>query len=186
MTLIRRVLSDLGPLALGLLIGCDMSSSAPQASLAIVNARVWTGDSARPWADAIAVSGDTILAVGSSAEIRKIGAARLVDAKGGLVTPGFIDAHVHFIEGGFRLSSVQLRDARTPEEFAKRIREFGRDSSCRHLDHRRRLGPRTMGRPASRTLLDRLGHSRSSRVGEPARRTHGARQRRRTTCGRRH
>jgi predicted amidohydrolase YtcJ len=91
-----------------------------------VNAKVWTGDSTRPWADAVAVNGDTIVAVGSSAEVRKIGAARVVDAKGGLVTPGFIDAHVHFITGGFRLSSVQLRDARTPEEFTRRIRDFAR------------------------------------------------------------
>jgi predicted amidohydrolase YtcJ len=41
-----------------------------------------------------------------------------------MVTPGFIDAHVHFVTGGFRLSSVQLRDARTPEEFTRRLREF--------------------------------------------------------------
>ena len=101
-----------------------MTRSTPSATLAIVNARVWTGDSTRPWADAIAVSGDTILVVGSSAEVRKLGASRVVDAKGGMVTPGFIDAHVHFVTGGFRLSSVQLRDARTPDEFVKRIREF--------------------------------------------------------------
>ena len=99
-------------------------NSASNASLAIVNAKVWTGDSARPWAEAIAVNGDTIVAVGSSAEVRKMNAARVVDAKGGMVTPGFIDAHVHFVTGGFRLSSVQLRDARTPEEFVRRIREF--------------------------------------------------------------
>ncbi|HEX9564999.1 MAG TPA: amidohydrolase [Gemmatimonadaceae bacterium] len=102
-----------------------MTPSAADVSLAIVNARVWTGDSTRPWADAVAVSGDTILAVGSSAEIRKLGrAGRTVDAHGGMVTPGFIDSHVHFIDGGFRLSSVQLRDAGTPEEFTRRIREF--------------------------------------------------------------
>src|SRR5262245_45225724 len=112
-------------LALGLTASsCEMSQRSEGASLAIVNARVWTGDSTRPWADAIVVSGDTILAVGSSAEIRKIGAARVVDANGGMVTPGFIDSHVHFIDGGFRLSSVQLRDARTPDEFVRRIRDF--------------------------------------------------------------
>jgi predicted amidohydrolase YtcJ len=95
-----------------------------RASLAIVNARVWTADTTRPWAEAVAVNGDTIVAVGSSAEIRKLGAERVIDAKGGMVTPGFIDSHVHFITGGFRLSSVQLRDAKTPEEFVRRIREF--------------------------------------------------------------
>jgi len=106
------------------LLACDMNQPPSSASLAIVNARVWTGDSARPWAEAIAINGDTIVAVGSSAEVRKLGAERVVDAKGGMVTPGFIDSHVHFVTGGFRLSSVQLRDAKTPEEFVRRIREF--------------------------------------------------------------
>jgi predicted amidohydrolase YtcJ len=112
------------PAALVLLLACDVSQPSAGVSLAIVNARVWTADSTRPWAEAIAVNGDTIVAVGSSAEVRKLGAARVVDAKGGMVTPGFIDAHVHFVTGGFRLSSVQLRDAKTPEEFVRRIREF--------------------------------------------------------------
>ena len=112
------------PAIAAILLACDMNQPPSAASLAIVNARVWTGDSARPWAEGIAVNGDTIVAVGSSAEVRKLGAARVVDAKGGMVTPGFIDAHVHFVTGGFRLSSVQLRDAKTPEEFVRRIREF--------------------------------------------------------------
>ena len=110
--------------ALALLLACDMNQPSSAVSLAIVNARIWTGDSTRPWAEAVAINGDTIVAVGSSAEIRKLNAARVVDAKGGMVTPGFIDSHVHFVSGGFRLSSVQLRDARTPEEFVRRIREF--------------------------------------------------------------
>lgn len=94
-------------------------------SFVIVNARVWTGDPRRPWADAIAIEGDRIAAVGSSAEIRKLaGAARVIDAKGAMVVPGFIDSHVHFVEGGARLSSVQLRDAWTPEEFTARIKAF--------------------------------------------------------------
>lgn len=94
-------------------------------TLAIVNARVWTGDATRPTADAVAVSGQRIAHVGTTAEVRAMaGTARVIDAGGQLVTPGFIDTHVHFIEGGFRLASVQLRDATTREEFAKRIAAF--------------------------------------------------------------
>lgn len=97
-------------------------------TLAIVNARVWTANPKQPWATGIAVSGDRIVSVGSSAEIAKLAKAypkaRIVDAHGGMVTPGFIDSHVHFISGGFNLSSVQLRDAKTPEEFVARIKAF--------------------------------------------------------------
>jgi predicted amidohydrolase YtcJ len=94
-------------------------------TLTITNARIWTGDAKRPWADAMAIQGDRILAVGSSAEIRKLGkGGEEIDGRGKMVVPGFIDAHVHFIDGGFRLSSVQLRDARTPEEFVARIKAF--------------------------------------------------------------
>ena len=86
-------------------------------TLAIVNARVWTGNPRQPWADAVAVTGDRIAAVGSSAEVSKLmrsaPGTRVIDAQGGMVVPGFIDSHVHFIDGGFRLASVQLRDAKT-------------------------------------------------------------------------
>ena len=97
-------------------------------SLAIVNARVWTGDARRPWADAVAVQGNHIAAVGSSAEIRKRSGAttRIIDAKGAMVVPGFTDAHVHFTDGGFALQSVKLRDAKTKTEFIRRIGAFAR------------------------------------------------------------
>jgi hypothetical protein len=49
---------------------------------------------------------------------------RVIDGRGRLVVPGFVDSHIHFLLGGFGLSSVQLRDARTPAEFTRRIAEF--------------------------------------------------------------
>ena len=97
---------------------------APTTTLAIVNARVWTGDVRRPWADAVAVTGERIAVVGSSAEVMKTAseATRIVDAKGQMLVPGFIDSHVHFMDGGFSLTSVQLRDAKTRDEFVNRIK----------------------------------------------------------------
>ena len=94
-------------------------------TLVLVNARIWTGDPARPWAEALAASGEKIVAVGTTAEIQAMaGDSPTIDAHGRFVTPGFNDAHVHFLQGGFDLASVQLRDASTPEEFARRITEF--------------------------------------------------------------
>jgi predicted amidohydrolase YtcJ len=112
-----------------MLLGCSGSGNAGASApvtLAVVNARVWTGDARRPWADAIAVRGERIAAVGSSAEVKKLAGtgARLVDAKGAMLVPGFVDSHIHFVDGGFGLSSVQLRDASTPAEFIARIKAF--------------------------------------------------------------
>ena len=98
---------------------------AAPVTLAVLNARIWTGDPATPWAEALAVSGEAIAAVGTSDEIRRLaGSVTPIDAGGALVVPGFIDTHVHFVDGGFRLASVQLRDARTPEAFVNRIAAF--------------------------------------------------------------
>ena len=107
---------------------CATNMKQQDVTLAIVNARVWTANPKQPWASGIAVAGDSIVSVGSSAEIAKLAKgspnARVIDAKGGFVGPGFIDSHVHFIDGGYRLSSVQLRDAKTPQEFTARIKAY--------------------------------------------------------------
>src|SRR5262249_42153770 len=74
---------------------------SPPDAIAIVNARIWTADERRKWADALLTRGDRIAAVGSSAEIMKRAgsAGRMIDADGKLVLPGFIDAHIHFLLG---------------------------------------------------------------------------------------
>src|SRR5215204_2087136 len=88
-----------------------------EADLVIFNANIRTMDSKRPNAEAVAVHANRITAVGTSAEVRRLAGprTRVVDARGALLLPGFNDAHVHFISGGFQLSSVDLRDAFTPD-----------------------------------------------------------------------
>lgn len=107
----------------------DAGEPAAMASLAVTGARIWTGDPERPWASALAVQGDTLLAVGDDADVvGLIGAdTRRLDAAGGLVVPGFVDGHVHFLWGGDGLASVQLRDAPTPQAFTDRIAAFAAD-----------------------------------------------------------
>src|SRR5947208_4562250 len=95
----------------------------PSATLIIVNAAVYTVDKQHPRAEAVAVIGDRIVAVGSIAEINSWRGpqTKVIDAAGKLVLPGFNDAHVHFIAGGAQLDQVNLNDAANPQEFAKRI-----------------------------------------------------------------
>ncbi len=96
------------------------------ADLVITGARIFTANDARPWADALAVRGDQIVAVGADAEVAAlIGPdTEHIESPRGMVVPGFIDSHVHFLDGGFALASVQLRDAATPEEFTRRIGDY--------------------------------------------------------------
>jgi len=92
----------------------------------IVNAIVHTMDPAHPTAEAVAIYGNRIVAIGSSKDIKKLAGSgtRTIDAKKQLVLPGFNDAHTHFLTGGFQLASVNLRDAASQQEFASTIRAF--------------------------------------------------------------
>jgi predicted amidohydrolase YtcJ len=101
-------------------------AQAISADLLITNANVRTMDAGRPEAEAIAIVGNRIVAVGSDSLLRETAGPKthIIDAGGRLVVPGFNDAHVHFLSGGFQLSQVNLRDADTPAEFTRRIAEF--------------------------------------------------------------
>jgi predicted amidohydrolase YtcJ len=102
------------------------NSSTLAADLIIINANVRTMDRNQPNASAIAILGNRIVAVGSNDYINQLAGSstKVIDARGQLVLPGFNDAHVHFMSGGFQLSSVDLRDANTADEFADRVRDF--------------------------------------------------------------
>ena len=102
---------------------CADAERKPSATLIITNSAVYTVDKQHPTAEAVAVIGDRIAAVGSSAEIDlwRGSQTKVIDAGHKLVLPGFNDAHVHFIQGGAQLDEVQLTDAASPQEFTKRI-----------------------------------------------------------------
>jgi predicted amidohydrolase YtcJ len=98
----------------------------PPADIVVYGA-TWTGDADRPWAEAVAIRGEIIVAVGDSATIAPlVGSHTEVLAASGMVVPGLMDDHAHFMSGGFQLASVDLRDAATPAEFARRIGDFAR------------------------------------------------------------
>ncbi|MBC8491123.1 MAG: amidohydrolase [Candidatus Marinimicrobia bacterium] len=111
-----------------LIFNCQKNLSEESVSLAIINARIWTANPNQPWAEAIAVNDNIITYVGSTKEITSKTSKNtiIIDANGMFVAPGFTDSHIHLLEGGFRLSSVQLRDADTPEEFRNRLAEFAK------------------------------------------------------------
>src|SRR6266853_6356739 len=89
------------------------AQSKPAADLIIRNAKVWTVDKSHPTAQAVAVLGDRIVAVGSNDDIEAWHGprTRVIDAGGKLMLPGFNDAHVHFVDGGLALDQVELNDA---------------------------------------------------------------------------
>lgn len=106
------------------LMNC-VRSAEEMADLILLNGSIWTANPAQPWAEAVAVDGDRILRVGRTAEIKRLGGkkTRVIDLAGSLALPGFIDSHTHFLEGGFSLSSIQLRDVTSREQFVKRVEE---------------------------------------------------------------
>jgi predicted amidohydrolase YtcJ len=106
-----------------------MAAAAPApADLVLLSARIWTGDTARPSAEALAVRGGRIAAIGSNSEIEALRgpATRVVEGRGRRVLPGLIDAHTHMSMGGFNLLAVDLRHTRDEKDFTERLARFAK------------------------------------------------------------
>src|SRR3954462_4410404 len=113
------------------LVGWSTAHAADESSSSasvVIEGRIWTADAHKPWAEALAIQGDKILAVGSREDVAKYRGekSRVIAAGDGMVVPGMIDSHIHLIDGGLRLSCVQLRDAASREEFVRRLSEFAK------------------------------------------------------------
>ncbi|HEV2801254.1 MAG TPA: amidohydrolase [Pyrinomonadaceae bacterium] len=106
----------------------SVQGSKRRVSLLLTNGKIFTGDARGTLAEAVAVDGERIVAVGTNSEMaRDYQAERTVDLRGRLVTPGFNDAHIHFIGGGLSLLRVELLGARTLEEAKARIAAKARE-----------------------------------------------------------
>lgn len=100
-------------------------STRLSADLVLTGGKVATMNLRQPYAEAIAIGGQRIIAVGSGEEIKSLigKATRVINLEGKLALPGFNDAHTHFIEGGLSLLEVNLRGVTTIEEFQRRVKE---------------------------------------------------------------
>jgi predicted amidohydrolase YtcJ len=109
-----------------LLVGLEAETAARRADRIFVGGKIWTGDAARPEAQALAVEGDEILAVGSNEEIRALAGpdTAVVELQGRLVVPGFQDSHLHF--PGPPVDSVRLDGLETLEAFQETLSAFAK------------------------------------------------------------
>src|SRR5262249_31485911 len=105
-----------------------IAQNHPVADVIVIHAKIWTGDKGMPAAEALAIIGDRIVAVGRATEIDQWrgGTTKIIDARGNRGVPGFNDAHVDFVDGGRQLDNVELKDAPSVQEFVRRIGEQAR------------------------------------------------------------
>ncbi len=86
--------------------------------------RIWTGDPARPWAEALAIRGGAIAAVGTEAEVIRLRgpATRVIDRPDAFAIPGLIDAHGHLESLGAAQDEIDLRGVASLDEVARRVK----------------------------------------------------------------
>ena len=96
------------------------------ADIIVVHGHIYTENPQQPWAQAVAIYRGKIVAVGDDPEIerRRGMGTKVINAGGKLVLPGFVDCHIHFIDGSFSLGRVNLEGAKDPADIQKRLREY--------------------------------------------------------------
>ena len=96
------------------------------ADIIVVHGRVYTENPKQPWAEAVAIHGTKIVAVGDDAAIEKMRGAgtNVINAGGKLVLPGFTDCHTHFLSGSLNLGRVNLEGAKNVSDILKRLRDY--------------------------------------------------------------
>ena len=110
----------------GILAGGHWLHAQQTADTVVLHAKVYTVNAAQPWAQAIAMRGGLIEAVGSDADVAKLQgpSTKVIDAAGHLVLPGFFDSHVHFMMGSESLQKAALDEAETLDDALRRVKDF--------------------------------------------------------------
>lgn len=99
---------------------------SPRADTIIVHARIYTVNPQEPWAEAVVIRGEKILAVGDekATAAYRDSQTRIIDAGGRLVLPGFTDCHIHFMDGSVGLTQVDLNGAGSIAEIQERVKKY--------------------------------------------------------------
>ena len=102
------------------------SGPIPVADTIIARGKVYTGNSERPWAQAVAIHAGKIIAVGDESTVFKLRYAgtEVIEAGGRLVLPGFVDCHIHFLDGSLSLGRVNLEGAKDASDIQQRLRDY--------------------------------------------------------------
>ncbi|HLB88349.1 MAG TPA: amidohydrolase [Terriglobales bacterium] len=122
----RRLFLSLVILCLCADLALAQGQASTVADTVVTNARIYTVNSKQPWAEALAISGDRILAVGSAKDVAPYRgpATKVIDAGGRLMLPGFTDCHIHFMDGSMGLTQVDLNGTKSIAEIQKRVKDY--------------------------------------------------------------
>lgn len=124
----------------------------------VINARILTMDAGRPRAEAIALAGGLVQALGARAEIERLAGAgtRVIDARGRTVLPGFVESHLHLVLGGAELSHLHLTGLRGSEALTKAFRAFASANPAQPLLTAQGADYGMVGHPMTRHDLDAM------------------------------
>ncbi|WP_374647244.1 amidohydrolase [Tabrizicola sp.] len=128
------------------------------AEMIITNSRVLTMDEDRPRAEAVALAGGRILAVGSRAEVEALAgpSTRVVDAGGRTLLPGFVESHLHLVLGGNELTQLQLGGVQGFDELARLFRAHAAKNPGLPLLMAQGAAYEILEHPVTRHDLDRV------------------------------
>jgi predicted amidohydrolase YtcJ len=96
------------------------------ANIIVIHGRVYTENTKQPWAQAVAIHGSKIVAIGDDTTIEKMRGmgTKVINAGGKLVLPGFTDCHIHFLDGSLSLGRVNLEGAKDVSDIQKKLRQY--------------------------------------------------------------